>query len=149
MKAQFTLWAFGIITNEHDEVLLVHRNDYDLWNLPWWWVEQWEAPWEAVIREVKEETGLDVEVEKLLWVYSNPKKQNIVFNFSCKVVGGKLTLNEEARDLQYFKIDDIPENTVPKQIERIQDFSQDRNTLIMKVQDGKSSKELLRELGLL
>ena len=145
MKNKFTIGAFGIIVDKENRILLVHRNDYDLWNLPGGGLDSGESPWAGVIREVKEETGLDVKVSKLLGVYSKPEKDEIVFNFECKVVGGKLTLNEEARDLKYFALQEIPENTSPKQVERIKDYYQDNDQLVMKIQEGKSTIELIKE----
>ena len=145
MKNKFTIGAFGIIVDKENRILLVHRNDYDLWNLPGGGLDSGESPWAGVIREVKEETGLDVKVSKLLGVYSKPEKDEIVFNFECKVVAGELTLNEEARDLKYFALQEIPENTSPKQVERIKDFYQDNNQLVMKIQEGKSTIELIKE----
>lgn len=66
MKHKVSIGSFWIITNEKKEILLVHRNDYNLRNLPWWGLEEWESPRECVIREVKEETWLDVKIIKLL-----------------------------------------------------------------------------------
>ena len=145
MKHSVTIGAFGIITNENDEVLLCHRNDYDLWNLPGGGLEKNETPWEGVIREVKEETGLNVEVSRLMGIYSKPNKDNIVFMFVCNVIGGKLTLNEEARDLKYFALKDIPKNTVPKQFERINDYFKDKNKIYLKKQEGPSAIAMIKE----
>ena len=69
------------------QVLLVHRSDYDLWNLPGGGLEKGESPWQGVIREVKEETGLNVSVTRLAGVYSKPDVDEIVFSFECKIIG--------------------------------------------------------------
>lgn len=145
MKHKVTIGVFGIITNKQDEILLVHRNDYDLWNLPWGALDPNESPWDGVIREVKEETWLDIEVTKLLWIYSKPTENDIVINFLCKEIWGEFTLNEEARDIKYFPIKDIPKNTIPKQVDRIHDYFEDKNKVVMKVQRGKSTIQLLNE----
>jgi len=146
MKSSFTIGVFGFITDEKDRILLCLRNDYDLWNLPGGGLEDGETPWQGVIREVKEETGLDVEVEKLLCVYSKPEKNKIGFDFKCKIIGGEITLNNEAKEIKYFKLDEIPKNTIPKQVERIKDFFEDKNSQVkLKVQIGKPVLELIRE----
>ncbi|MFH1089920.1 MAG: NUDIX domain-containing protein [Candidatus Uhrbacteria bacterium] len=145
MKQTFTIGVFGIIRDEQNRILLVLRNDYDLWNLPGGGLEKGESPWQGVIREVKEETGLNVEATRLAGVYSKPDVDEIVFSFECKIIGGKLTLNEEAKDLKYFSFQEIPKNTPPKQIERIKDWLENENEMIMKIQTGKSSVELIRE----
>ncbi|MFA4942580.1 MAG: NUDIX domain-containing protein [Patescibacteria group bacterium] len=144
MKNQFTVAAFGIILDEQDRVLLVHRLDYDLWNLPGGTMESGESPWECVIREVKEETGFDVEIIRLAGVYNKPDKNEVCFSFVCKIIGGELTLNEEADQIKYFSVSDIPHNTSAKQVERINDSLQSEN-IVYKNQIGKSSIELIKE----
>lgn len=145
MKPQFTIGAFGIIFDERERVLLVHRRDYDLWNLPGGTLEDFESPKNAVIREIKEETGLNVEISKLLGVYNKENKNDIVFSFLCKVVGGEITLNDEADKIEYFEIDKLPTNTVPKQVERIKDAILNPSEVIFKTQTGKSAIELVKE----
>ena len=81
-----------------------------------------EAPWDGVKREVKEETGLDVEVTKLAGVYSKPGKNDMVFSFECKITSGQITLNDDADQIEYFEVGKLPTNTVPKQVGRIKDF---------------------------
>jgi ADP-ribose pyrophosphatase YjhB (NUDIX family) len=145
MKQTFTIGVFGIIRDEQNRVLLVLRNDYDLWNLPGGGLEKGESPWQGVIREVKEETGLSVEATRLAGVYSKPDVDEIVFSFECKIIDGELTLNEEAKDLKYFSLQEIPKNTPPKQVERIKDLFESEDGTIMKIQTGKSSIELIKE----
>ena len=145
MKAQFIIGAFGIIFDEQKRVLLVHRKDYDLWNLPGGTLEDFESPKNAVIREVKEETGLDVEISKLLGVYNKENKNDMAFSFLCKVIGGEITLNDEADKIEYFEIDKLPANTVPKQVERIKDALSNPSEVIFKTQTGKSAIELVKE----
>lgn len=67
----FTVGVFAIIFNNQKNVLLCHRPDYNLWNLPGGCMEAGETPWEAVTREVKEEVGLEVEVERLVCLFKS------------------------------------------------------------------------------
>ena len=53
----FTIGVFGIITDERDRVLLCHRRDFDLWNLPGGRVEAGESPWSALVREKVQTEG--------------------------------------------------------------------------------------------
>ena len=145
MQARFTVGAFGIIFDEQKRVLLVHRTDYDLWNLPGGRLESGEAPWEGVIREIQEETGFETEVIKIAGVSFKPDKDNIVFTFLCKVIGGQATLSRESDKIEYFEINKIPKNSVIKQVERIKDVLQNLNEVILKVQTGKTSIELVKE----
>ena len=145
MQQQFTIGIFGLIFDEQARILLCHRRDYDLWNLPGGGLEDGETPWNGLIREVKEETGLEVEIENLAGVYSKTDKNEIVFNFRCRVIGGELTLNDEADRLEYFSFNEIPSNTSPKQVERIKDVFQQKTGVILKEQTGKSSIDLMKE----
>ncbi|MFZ2193326.1 MAG: NUDIX hydrolase [Candidatus Moraniibacteriota bacterium] len=145
MKKTFTIGAFAIILDEEKKVLLCHRRDYDLWNLPGGGVEAGEAPWECAVREVKEEVGLDVEIDYLAGIYSK-NNSDIVFSFVCKIVGGKIKKTSEADKIEYFSLKDIPKNTSPKQVERINDaLNQKNKKLIMKTQIGPSSIDLVKQ----
>ena len=145
MKLQFTIGVFGIIFNEKMEVLLCHRTDYDLWNLPGGRLEDGEAPWGGVIREIKEETGLDAKILKLVGIYNKSDKNEIAFSFLCEVVNGSVAVNDEADKIQYFAFNDLPKNTVPKQVERIKDVLENPDKVILKVQTSKSAIELVKE----
>lgn len=118
----FSIGAFAIIFDECERVLLCHRRDLNLWNLPGGGVESGELPNEAVVREVEEETGLEVVIERLVGVYGKVyKRDELVFSFVCRVVGGELMLTDEADECKYFAINDIPVDTIPKHVERILD----------------------------
>ena len=92
----FSVGAFAIIFDEQGRVLLGHRRDFDMWNLPGGRVESGELPTEAVIRETKEETGLEVVIERLVGVYGKVHKDEFVFAFACRVVGGQICVTSEA-----------------------------------------------------
>ena len=145
MKPQFTIGIFGIIFDEQKRVLLCHRRDYDLWNLPGGTMENGESPWDGLKREVKEETGLNVKVTKLIGVYSKPDKNEIVFSFLCEKESGEITTTDEARSVEFFNFENLPTKTVPKQVERIEDALKNCSEAITKIQHGKSSIELIKE----
>lgn len=145
----FSIGAFGIIFDAHDRVLLSHRRDLDVWNLPGGGVEHGELPTEAVVRETKEETGLDVVVERLVGVYGKENENDFVFAFVCRVVGGQLSATDEADESRFFQVADIPFNTSPKQVERIRDALNDNAQPVFRRQTGPSTREFLRQLNLL
>jgi ADP-ribose pyrophosphatase YjhB (NUDIX family) len=126
--------AFAVIFDQANKVLLCHRTDCDMWNLPGGRVEHHESPWAAVVREVQEEVGLLVRVERLLGVYSVPERTDLVLNVLCVVVGGEARHSAQADDIGWFDRISIPKNTVPRHLERIADaYSNDRD-LCMRVQ---------------
>ena len=86
---RFRIGVYALIFNG-ESILLAHRRDIDWWNLPGGGMEAGETVDEAMIREVREETGLKVRVEQLVGVYSKPQKQEVVLTFRCAVIGGTL-----------------------------------------------------------
>src|SRR5699024_9331343 len=66
------LSASAIVTDEHGRILLINRRDNTLWALPGGGHEIGETIEQTAVREVKEETGLDVEVTGLSGIYTNP-----------------------------------------------------------------------------
>jgi 8-oxo-dGTP diphosphatase len=130
-----TISAFAIIKNENGDVLLCHRRDQDLWNLPGGHVEAAESPWDAVLREVKEEVGLQVRVIHLAGIYAKLNHDELAFSFSCEVIGGSLTETDEADAIEYFNIDNFPPNTSERQVERVKDEIAQPDVVVLKKQD--------------
>ena len=105
--------ADAAIFNDAGELLLMERSDGSGWCLPCGWIEAWESPAEACIREVSEETGLDVEIDRLVGIftrragtYGAPVTMFAVVHL-CRVVGGELTLSHEGWDLKYLPIEAV------------------------------------------
>ncbi|HZS75430.1 MAG TPA: NUDIX domain-containing protein [Ktedonobacteraceae bacterium] len=130
----FRIGVFALIFDNDGRVLLGHRRDIDWWNLPGGGMEQGETVDEAVCREVREETGLAIEVERLVGVYSKPQKQEVVLTFLCHVTGGTLGPSEENRDNRYFHPDELPANTLPKHRQRIADALLNQPQAIIRAQ---------------
>jgi 8-oxo-dGTP diphosphatase len=78
-----------------------------------------ESPWDAVVREVAEEVGLIVRIDRLLGVYCVPARADLVFNFLCVPIGGDIRPSDEVDEIEWFNQTNIPPNTSPRQIERI------------------------------
>lgn len=98
-------------------------------------VEIRESNEEAMLREVKEETGLDVIVEYLIGVYSKyfaayqngDEAQTICYLFKCTAADGELAIdNEETFDLRFFDINKIPELFNQQHKDMFNDFIQNR-----------------------
>lgn len=143
----FTIGVFTVIFDPQGRALLCHRRDLDIWNLPGGGMELGELPTETAIRETHEETGLNVKIERLVGVYSKPKNNDLVFVFTAQVLDGRLTLNEEADQLCYFALDELPLNTIPKHVERIQDAAANQPQPIFRQQTSPSTREFLNQLA--
>src|SRR5881296_435111 len=94
-SAHFRIGVNALIFDQ-GRILLAHRRDIDWWNLPGGGMEVGETVEEALYREVYEETGLQVEIEQLVGVYSKPQKQEVVLTFRCHVTGGVLKETTES-----------------------------------------------------
>jgi ADP-ribose pyrophosphatase YjhB (NUDIX family) len=141
----FTIGVFTIIFNALGHVLLCHRRDMDIWNLPGGGMEVGELPTETAIRETREETGLEVEIERLVGVYSKPKNNDLVFVFAARILDGHLTVNDEADQLGYFALDALPANTIPKHVERLQDAIANHPRPVFRQQTSLSTREFLNQ----
>jgi len=121
-KQSFILGAFGIIYRDNSpqtgEVLLCRLSYVDLWSLPGGGINLGETPPEATVREVREETGLDVEVSRLVSVDSK-SDATLVFTFECDVTGGELTTSEETVEFGYFAPQDFPAESSESQRQRV------------------------------
>ncbi|MGG3562149.1 NUDIX domain-containing protein [Neobacillus rhizosphaerae] len=114
----------GIVRNKAGDVLLQNKGNGEKWSLPAGAIELGEAPAEAVVREVWEETGLLVVPKKLLGVfgekdyrYQYPNGHQVEYNifmFDCEIQSGELNpIDNETAELRYFSPDLMPELALP------------------------------------
>lgn len=139
--------VFATILDEQGHALLCHRRDHDFWGQPGGGLEPAETPWQGVVREVREETGLDVVVLRLAGVYSEPSAHNLIFSFRCQATGGALTLNDEARDLRYFALDMLPANTFIEHAERIREASGETERTVLRMPGWPTATEQVHMRG--
>jgi len=129
----------AVVTDEQDRILLVKRRDNDLWALPGGGMDLGESIVETAVREVKEETGLDVEVTGLIGVYTNPRhvmaytdgevRQQFSLCFTTRLVGGQLQVDSESTDIAWTPLQDIESvNMHPSMRLRIQHYLEHRHT---------------------
>jgi 8-oxo-dGTP diphosphatase len=139
-SACFRIGVSALIFNE-GKVLLAHRRDIDWWNLPGGGMEEGETVDEALHREVLEETGLEVEVGKLVGVYSKPQKQEVVLAFRCQVKNGHPHETEETRECRYFAPGALPTNTLPKHRQRVEDALLNQQCAILRAQLSSTEED--------
>ena len=101
------------IFNEKGEILLMERADGSGWCLPCGWVEANERPYDAIVREVKEETGLDVKIIQFVGAFTrkasakNGPHTMVALVHLCEIIGGELTLSHEGSALKYWNIKEM------------------------------------------
>lgn len=99
------LSAAAIVLNENDELLLI-KGPRRGWEMPGGQVEEGESLQAAAIREVKEETGIDIKIEKFCGVFQNVEGSICNTLFLAKPIGGKETTSPESLEVAYFPISD-------------------------------------------
>jgi ADP-ribose pyrophosphatase YjhB (NUDIX family) len=125
LKHKFVLLQDGaaaIIVNENGQILLQSRADRDKWGLPGGCQELGERFEDTVIREIKEETNLDVKEEdlELIAVVSGESRRNeypngdVVINntilYCIKKYSGELKWDIESKEMKFFDLDNLPQN---------------------------------------
>ncbi|MDP1835288.1 MAG: NUDIX hydrolase [Chlamydiales bacterium] len=99
-----------ILDSERKSVLLVQRKDVPVWVLPGGGIDPGETPEQAVIREVEEETGLQVSITRRAAQYSPINRFTSTANvFECQIHHGMIRKSDEAQDIAFFPLDSLPE----------------------------------------
>jgi len=99
----------GIITDDHGRALLIQRADNHRWEPPGGVLELGESIPDGLRREVREETGLDVEPVTLTGVYKNMNRGIVALVFRCKITGGDLATTDEASAFRWAADTEIPD----------------------------------------
>jgi ADP-ribose pyrophosphatase YjhB (NUDIX family) len=137
-KAKYIVPATSaIVLNDAGDILLQKRSDNDLWALPGGTMDVGESVAQCVIREVKEETGLDVKPEYIIGIYSNPAhvvaysdgevRQQFSICFFCTLLGGEIHISDESVQIGFFSIQEVLQLKMHPSIRlRIQHFQEHR-----------------------
>lgn len=125
MKA-YGLTVRGIIKNENNEILIVKRHpksrtDPEMWELPGGKVEKGEFFTDALIREIKEETNLDVNVRDFAEAIQNDysHKRTVQIMMYLDVTGGEVKISEEHTDWMWADIEKIRTLDVSTSLEKM------------------------------
>ena len=99
-----------------NKILLVHENN-DTWSLPGGWCDVLESVKSNTIKEVKEETGLNVETKSIIAIQDRNKHNIPIYAYGvckifvlCKIIDGEFVENNETTEIKYFSLNEIPLN---------------------------------------
>jgi ADP-ribose pyrophosphatase YjhB (NUDIX family) len=111
----------GIVIDDDNRVLLIQRRDNGHWEPPGGVLELDETFEQGVIREVHEETGLRVQVERLTGVYKNMRRGIVALVFRCHVKAGHEVTSSESRRVEWLTLEEATNRMTPAYLVRITD----------------------------
>lgn len=133
---------------QNGKILLTKREDFEVWCLPGGAVDEGESIAQAAIRETREETGLIVELTRLVGLYSRPGWPGAghIASFLASPIGGQLKADpSEVIDMAYFAPDALPEDLLWWHKQRIADaFSGVCGVVWSQIVDYPFDRELTR-----
>lgn len=109
--------ASAIVTNDRGDILLQRRRDSGYWALPGGTMNLGESIGQTAVREVKEETGLDIKPTGIVGIYTDPDhrieysdgeiRQQFNVCLRASVAGGRLAISNESTDLRFVPVSEI------------------------------------------
>ncbi len=116
----------AVVLDDAGRVLLIQRTDNDLWAIPGGAQDVGETTAAAAVREVREETGLDVEVTGLVGIYSDPRhviayddgevRQEFSICVRARPIGGQLALSSESQHVHWVEPDRLDQLNIHRSV---------------------------------
>lgn len=123
----------AVVVDDENRILLQRRSDSGNWALPGGTMDIGETFAQGAIREVKEETGFDVRIDRIIGIYSDPGhvfaysdgevRQEFNICLAATIVGGELAVSKESVDVRFVACDELDGLTMHPSIrKRIDDY---------------------------
>lgn len=123
----------AVVVNSEGHVLLQQRRDSGNWALPGGTMDIGETLAQSILREVREETGFDVEIQRIVGIYSDPGhvfsyddgevRQEFNICVACTITGGSLQVSEESTAVDFFAFEDTAGISIHDSVRiRIRDY---------------------------
>ena len=124
----FMVGVVGLITDNEGRVILFHhtyRNRY-AWGLPGGWMNRHEQPDAALVREVREESGLRIDVSGPYRIFSESAAPMVELVLRARLIEGDFTPSAEVDRMRAVSLNDIPDQVKPSQRKVIEEFLNER-----------------------
>jgi ADP-ribose pyrophosphatase YjhB (NUDIX family) len=124
---RFLLGVVGVIRDEQGRVLLFHHPYRRRpWGMPGGWMGRGESPLQALEREVREESGLEVRAERILLFGTTPDRPKLEFVVAARLLGGEFRPSHEVTAMRWATPDDLPpvpsiQRHILRAVERLED----------------------------
>lgn len=123
----------AVVTDGEGRILLQRRSDSGNWALPGGAMDIGETFAQSAIREVREETGFDVRIDRIIGIYSDPGhvfayddgevRQEFSICLACTITGGTLRVSGESTAVGFFTVTELPDLRMHESIRiRIRDY---------------------------
>jgi ADP-ribose pyrophosphatase YjhB (NUDIX family) len=129
----------GVTIDDAGRVLLIRRRDNGQWQAPGGILELEETFEGGVIREVFEETGVRVEVERLTGVYKNVARGVVALVFRCQLVDGEATPSDEASEVAWIPVGEALERMSAAFAVRVDDAARSSPRVACRAHDGRDT----------
>jgi 8-oxo-dGTP diphosphatase len=126
----------AVLTDDHGRALLIQRADNGHWEPPGGVLELGETIEDGLRREVREETGLDIEAGQLTGVYKNMSRGVVALVFRAKITGGGLAASDEATAFRWASADQVRELAAEAHAVRVLDALTDEQRPAVRAHDG-------------
>ncbi len=128
----FAIGCYAFIVNKQGELLLMQHCDRKVWMLPGGGLNAHESLVECVKREAFEEMGLKIKVEKLLLTHQKINDSIVVHVFEAHITEdiAPFSPTEEASDIRFFALSDLPKSLAESSLQRIQAILNKQTLLI-------------------
>lgn len=109
LRPRFRVAVSALVFDEQQRILLFKHTYRKLeWGIPAGALEYGEQPVEGILREFYEETGMKIEVERLLLAESSRYIRHVSLVYLCKIVDGEFRESDEISAMQYFDVNSLP-----------------------------------------
>ncbi|WP_410501289.1 NUDIX domain-containing protein [Exiguobacterium acetylicum] len=102
----YSLSAGAVVLNEQNEILLIQGPDRG-WEFPGGIVEPGESAADGIIREVKEESGIEIKIVKFCGIYQNLEANVCATCWLAKAIGGQPQTSSESLAVGFFPLEEV------------------------------------------